>query len=243
MIDKLRYWTHPIANRKRKLHRFTLTRYNTFKGVIKGYGWSPWNSSRVQIQVRTKQWGSYIGWRKRVSSVRCVAAQGRGGGGGGEGSADYRTNLRDPFHALVPRTKSSNNSGITALPKWNFIRESPRSRARVSRSGADLFGSSLVPAAAVRRSEPVASSLFQFSLRFEKSSGRYATREFTGRISSWDDIIPLLRALSSTNSLRLARGAQTSCKRLARHLSLDSAFSCNFISFRRAFFSSSLAFS
>lgn len=30
---------------------------------------------------------------------------------------DYGANLRDPFHALVPRTKSSNNSGITALPK------------------------------------------------------------------------------------------------------------------------------
>lgn len=42
--------------------------------------------------------------------------------------ADYRTNPEDPFHALLSRTKSSNNFEITALPKWNFIRESQRNR-------------------------------------------------------------------------------------------------------------------
>lgn len=145
---------------------------------------------------------------------------------------DYRANLQqDPFHALVPRTKSSNNSGITALPKWNFIRESPRSRAFQGESGSPAC----TAASSSHRLEPVASSLFQFSLRFEKSSGRCATREFTGRISSWDDIIPYLSVLSCPPSLFLDSLFLASGKPLVKDFrsTVFRLRSRNFISFRR----------
>lgn len=110
--------------------------------------------------------------------------------------ADYRTNLEDPFHALLSRTKSSNNSEITPLPKWNFIRESQRTRA--SRGECRGLSSFSPTVSLLRRSpfslsnvQPVGSSLFQFSLRFEKNApvrirheGVYRKDFVTGRYYS-----------------------------------------------------------
>ena len=117
---------------------------------------------------------------------------------------------------------------------------SPRGAARVS--GRERISSACTAASSSHRLEPVASSLFQFSLRFEKSSGRCATREFTGRISSWDDIIPYLPVLSRPTSLSLALSRFSDSLLLAGGKPLVKDFfatlsfrlrSRNFISFRR----------